>query len=388
MGLGVEQFAETVGVDARTVGYWGARPDSVPRPAVQRLLDATLAAAPTSAAAAFSLQPGGDHSGHAGYFDATDDFLIDAHALSTQVGADAVELMAEGAADLARTYTARNLLEEYLAAARLRSQTADLIARTHKPAELADLYSTVGQLGALMGSCAFDLGRSGEAGQLVRAAAVYASHAGDASLVAWLAGLRGTLLLWAGRPRQALAAVQRALAVAPAGPPRHRLRHIGARAAALLGDRPQTNEFLQLAQHDLEEPGHDRLADEVGGEFAFDAGRAAACAAAAWLALDDTPGVASHVDRALAHYAAADSDGKMPALGARLDRAAAHLLVGDVAAAAADLSAVYSATSEHRYSLTSRVRLIAERLDPLEGQGASVLREETSNWLGERRLAT
>ena len=48
-----ESFAERLGIGVRTVAYWRNRPDLVPRPAMQEILDAALARAPEPARALF-----------------------------------------------------------------------------------------------------------------------------------------------------------------------------------------------------------------------------------------------------------------------------------------------------------------------------------------------
>ena len=50
-----ETFAEHLGVAVRTVAYWRARPDVVPRPVMQEMLDVALARAPEQARAQFRL---------------------------------------------------------------------------------------------------------------------------------------------------------------------------------------------------------------------------------------------------------------------------------------------------------------------------------------------
>ena len=48
-----ESFAERLGIGVRTVAYWRKRPDLLPRPAMQEILDAALAQAPEPARAQF-----------------------------------------------------------------------------------------------------------------------------------------------------------------------------------------------------------------------------------------------------------------------------------------------------------------------------------------------
>lgn len=60
--------------------------------------------------------------------------------------------------------------------------------------------------------------------------------------------------------------------------------YIAARSYALLGDVAAVREVVDDANRDYDDSTSDRdlLAGEVGGEFAFETPRAAACVAAAW----------------------------------------------------------------------------------------------------------
>ena len=50
-----ETFAEHLGVAVRTVAYWRQRPEVIPRPAMQEILDVALARAAEPARAQFTL---------------------------------------------------------------------------------------------------------------------------------------------------------------------------------------------------------------------------------------------------------------------------------------------------------------------------------------------
>ena len=51
----IEEFAEHLGISPRAVAYWRERPDKLPRPLGQRVLDATLESAPENVKARFAL---------------------------------------------------------------------------------------------------------------------------------------------------------------------------------------------------------------------------------------------------------------------------------------------------------------------------------------------
>ena len=287
IGLTVEDFATAVGVSPRTVAYWSARPSMQPRRAVQALLDGFQQEHLEVSRSALPYGPSAmtDH-----VQSETDRFIAESVQIMPAIGPDAIEILTGGVRGLAQTYNTRTLFDEFDSAAALQRQAVDVLHRTARPNEIAQLFITIAQLGALMASCAFDLGRSRQAFQLSAASLLYAERGGDRSLAGWILGLQASLHLWGRQPARALELIDQGIGSASAGQPQFRLCHIGARAAALAGDRGRAVQLLHDAEKHVD-VGADWLADDIGGEFHFDSGRAAACAAATWLVLADWPQV-------------------------------------------------------------------------------------------------
>ncbi len=234
---------------------------------------------------------------------------------------------------VAGNYANHSRQAEFQDARRLRAAARDMTSKTYRPGELADLYVVSGQATALMASLAFDLGHWEPAKKLVVGATEDALMAGHASLVAWTLGLHATLLFWDGRPRDALQCVGRALQDAPAGLPQFRLHNIAARAHAVAGDPAGVLNALQAASdaREVAEGKFDPMHDGVGGEFGFDDVRAAACAAAAWLALEDGSRAEGCAIEALERYASLPGAKPMSTIyGTQIDVASARLLQRDI----------------------------------------------------------
>lgn len=379
MGLSIEEFAAALEVAPRTVAYWSSRPDSTPRQAIQGLLDRLQHQHSEQRRQAVRPSRTTDP-----VLEETDRFLAQTAEIMSTIGSDGIDLLTVGVQGLARTYNSRSLIDEFNAAADLQRQAHSLLDRTSRPGEISDLYVTIAQLGALMASCAFDLGRSEQATRLSTASLMFADRGGDPSMTAWILGLRASLDLWGARPLNALGHVDRGLARAAAGQPRFRLLHIGARAAAAADDRDRAVELLQLADHELTCDSDDRLADDVGGEFHFDRGRAAACASATWLMLGDWDQVQTTTHQAIDHYTGASGHSRVPMLGARLDLASALVHCGDIAAAEEQMRAAFAEAAEHRYSLVARVEQVAAQLRRRSAERRAVTAlDVATDWLHE-----
>jgi hypothetical protein len=118
-----ETFAEHLGVALRTVAYWRARPDVVPRPVMQEMLDVALARAPEQARAQFRLLLAEREHGQvpplAGTrISAPDDVAsLTAWITSSNTSDEAIEHIDQAAivlADMHTQVTARRVLAEVL----------------------------------------------------------------------------------------------------------------------------------------------------------------------------------------------------------------------------------------------------------------------------------
>ncbi|GAA2759999.1 helix-turn-helix domain-containing protein [Actinopolymorpha rutila] len=399
-----EAFAVKLGVGARTVSKWESQPDIVPRSELQRALDTTLERATTHEQVRFGLflaaegntSPEQTRPLHPKPSDATNELfatatrstMLDAGRIGSRVGDDVIAYLFEYVHSLSRDYTERPLVEEFTDFQLIRDQALGLLDRTRRPSELADLQVVIGQSTAMMASIGFDLGRWDDAAMLARSATMYAENAGHASLEAWTLGLQGTLAFWAGKPEASVDHIERGLTRAPSGASRFRLRYIAARAHAVAGNSHAAAQMLQAAQRDREdaERADDPLQDGVGGEFAFDDGRAAACATSVWLAVNDGERVERAAEQALRLYArdAPDRSTASPVFGTRIDLAAGRLLMGDLAGAEAHLAPVLATPPSARMSLSGRmgtVRRLLSRPQWQRSAHAGELSSTVSDWL-------
>jgi hypothetical protein len=181
------------------------------------------------------------------------------------------------------------------------------------------------------------------------------------------------------------------LRAAPSGEPRLRLRYIASRSYVLLGDATSVADVLKIARRDRDdaEASPDDLGRSVGGEFAFGDARAAACAAAAWLDLQNGDDAAKHARVALASYEALPAPRRPYSQidGTQIDIAAAHLHMRDRDGAHAALREVLELPAHKRnVSLTGRLTKVQNLLsvppwdtDPEARQIA----ERVSIWLAE-----
>ncbi|MEU5783856.1 hypothetical protein [Micromonospora lupini] len=395
-GMTNEGFATWLGIAVRTVAYWHSRPETVPGSANQELLDAAVERLSDAVRSRF-FQGVDDIAGEQGaagsgsdlgvvVSDAADAVAHDSLLASTGLPHDSIEALQQDMGVLARS-VGMAAFDTFSHARRLRDDARALADRTRRPGDLADLFVVIGQGASLMASTAFDLGHWNESTTLARAATQYADIAGHASLKAWTYGLQMTLANWRNEPDAALSYFGRAMRVAPDGEPKLRLRYIAARSHALLDDPVSVAAVLDAAQRDSEaaERRPDELAVTTGGEFAFGAARAAACAAAAWLDLRNGEQAAKYAGDALRVYQALPAARRPHSQinGTNIDMAAAHLHMGDKDGATEALCAVLALPPQRRnVSLTGRLDRIERLLNGAPWSGDAEARQ-----LGERIAA-
>jgi hypothetical protein len=118
-----EAFAEHLGIAVRTVAYWRARPDVIPRPVMQQMLDIALARAPEQARAQFGLLLAEREHGHplpatGSRISAADEVAsLTAWITSSNTSDEAVEHIDQATAVLADQHTqvtARRVLADVL----------------------------------------------------------------------------------------------------------------------------------------------------------------------------------------------------------------------------------------------------------------------------------
>ncbi|SDT37638.1 hypothetical protein SAMN04515669_3780 [Jiangella sp. DSM 45060] len=397
--MSIEEFAEALGVASRTVSNWEKDPALVPRLEAQRILDTALEQLTPAARERFKIvlaAEGGPSNGTRQ--DEPDDALSqaergvrsDAIRLSSRVGSETLEVLTDGIVEIARDYNNRPLVTNFTDLQKLHKQSTYLMEHARRPAELHELFVISSQAMALMGSVAFDLGRWRTAERLITVAKGYAEGAGHRSLEAWSLGLQATIAFWDQRPANALELVEHGLELAPPGTSRTRLRHIAARAHAVAGDKSSATLSLRAAEDDraAADGHHDLLHDSVGGEFAFDDLRAAACETAVFLALRDgerTEVAASKAAQALEGSSATEARNAI-AHGLRIDRAAAWILLGDIGTAEEALGPILDAEREQKVSVAGRLANIRQLLSAHEHQSnkdAQRLGSNVTEWLGE-----
>jgi transcriptional regulator with XRE-family HTH domain len=271
---------------------------------------------------------------------------------------DALQQVDHAVKALARSN--RPAAETLRSAQQVAARAARIADRTRRPAKLAAVHRTTGQLHALMASSAFDLGAWDACDRISNAAGMYASLGEDRALQAWVLGLQASAANWRADPDAALVFLGEALALAPEGEAVLRVRAIMARSYALLGDTRALGEVLREIEDVDVTSSTDRLSSHVGGEFSFDAARAAACLATA--CLDSGMGAESErwANRALEAMNAAPFSKRSVSqvAGARIDLATAQLLSGRASEALAILESVMKTSLIGNASIAGRLRRV------------------------------
>ena len=243
--LTIEEFADKLGVNPRTVSKWEADHAFTPPLAMQQILDAALDQVPVDVRARFHLLrdastvsssqitqsvynreslSGGDIESAAYEAEAEQISLL------AEPGAQSITSLWDEACEIARSAN-RSPREIFTASRRIRCQALQTAEHTRRPSSLSDLYAIAGQATALMASTAFDLNEWNAAASLARSAVSYATMVGNPSLQAWTLGLSALLANWRTEPDIALAHFNHGQKIAPPGTPRVRLRFIAARSS-------------------------------------------------------------------------------------------------------------------------------------------------------------
>ncbi|MEJ3742833.1 hypothetical protein WEI85_06060 [Actinomycetes bacterium KLBMP 9797] len=212
---------------------------------------------------------------------------------------------------------------------RTRDLAYELLSRTRRPGQVAELYLIAGQVCGLAATTSFDIGNRDAAEDHGRAAWTYADLIDHAALRAYARSVQATVAFWSGKASEGLRYVDSGLRYA-AGPAAVRLHAIGARAFALLpGSEADARNALRSATEiaDRNQAGNE-MTDEIGGEFAFGRPRFALCAGAVHVALGDGRSGAHWAREALRLYreSAVDEQRWAVECGALMDLATARAL--------------------------------------------------------------
>lgn len=393
MRLTVEGFADRLGISVRAVGKWSAQPDMTPYSQYQQILDTVLTQLDDQDRQRFWMLVAPPEPPHLSPPASVSEWILlaaaessaDAVLRSGHVSADVLPELIQHVMLIARNYDNESRLSAFRHALAMRDIATRLADTAHRPGELSDIYVALGQLNALMASLAFDLGNWTATAPMARAATRYAEMAGHISLQTWTAGLEATLDFWEGRGDAALDKIDAGLALAPTGAPRFRLLNIAARAHATLGNAPAVHTALNAATAEREamEGTRDELHDVVGGEFAFDDARAAACAGAALLRIGDAESALWQTHHTFALHMSGTAPTSPAVLnGASVDGATALVLAGDLKGAETYLRPVLELDPDPaNASLGGRLRSVAGLLEDAPASRSKELAAEVNAWL-------
>lgn len=295
--------------------------------------------------------------------------LAAAHALQ----AGAIDQLHTETRRLARAYFTDPPEELLFRVADQRGRVHDLLDRTRKPRQQAELLLVLSELSGLLASITTALGHLDDAESLAGAAFTYAEIIDEPSLCAWARALQVAAAFWAGRPRDAVDLAVAALTTAPAGTARVRLYAVLARALARLGARDEVHAAIGHAADELGEAGNDAVLDWIGGELGFGRARVELCGSSAFVLLGDGRSAERAAKSALTQFSQAAIGERWMAgeIGARIDLGAARVLTDDLAGAEAALASVFSVPAERRTdALTQRLSDLDRLLSTRRFRGA------------------
>lgn len=269
-----EQFAEHLGISVRTVAYWRKKPDMIPLPATQEILDAALAEASAQVTAQFWLLldegPAERESGHQA------SSLMQVHRISdwlsySNVSDDAVDTLGQAGNSLARAHIQappKNVLSEVL---RLHQQVQSFLQggrqKLRQTRELMRINSDL-----LAHACVLlgDLGQNRLAAEYGGAALLFAREAEADEAIAW--SVSAKTARWQGRYVEAADMARRGFDVSHRTSTRTELAYREALSAALLGDTGRSHEALARAERTADSlPAH----EEAISVWSFPIGRQA-----------------------------------------------------------------------------------------------------------------
>ena len=272
-----ESFAEYLGVGVRTVANWRERPEIIPRPATQEVLDAALERVPDRAKAQFALLAehgkrtgGADSAGIPGSrtsvpaassplaaqavprqripLDDVDDVL--AHLTVTSIGEDVIQQIEQATVTLAESHTqapARKLLSQVMP---LHQRLRSLLGGRLRLSQQRDLYRIESLL--LSHACLLlgDLGENTLAERYGLAGLAFARESGSDQAVPMT--VLAKTFRWQKRLTESMDMARTGFACSPDAPIRVQLASQEANAAALLGDAALARQALARAERAAE----------------------------------------------------------------------------------------------------------------------------------------
>lgn len=196
---------------------------------------------------------------------------------------------------------------------------------------------------ALLGAVSFDLGALTAAVSFTRSCAQYGKTIGHGPLQAYAHGVLAFVAFWDGRPSEAVRLARAGQQFGGLGDTALcRLLAIEARAHGHLRDEKQAESAIRRTL-ELDSGARDELHDDVGGEFAFDAARAAMSNATTRLLLRDGEGAEACASNALTllHSKPEHERPIMVSGPASIDLARARLMRNEIDGAAEALVPVF-----------------------------------------------
>jgi hypothetical protein len=395
-----ESFAEHLGVAVRTVAYWRERPESIPKPAMQEILDAALERAPERARAQFALLiEEAEHGKRTDRVDSReipdprtgvpavsspsavpavpqqrippddiDDLL--AHFMVTSVGEDRIQQIEQATIALAESHTqapARKLLSQVMP---LHQRIRSLLGGRLRLSQQRELYRIESLL--LSHACLLlgDLDDNALAERYGMAGLAFAREAGSDQAFAMT--VLAKTFRWQKRLTESMDMARRGFACSTNTPVRVQLASQEANAAALLGDAARAREALARAERAAESV----TPDSGLSAWSFPITRQAVFAQSVATQLGDAGAMLRAASVADAAWSAGAPKVWANWAQIRVGAGIAHLLNGSLDGAVAEVEPVLALPSSMRVAtVTAYTERLRRRLEHPRYNGAAGVRE-------------
>ncbi len=287
-------------------------------------------------------------------------------AESVSLGGTTLEQLHEDVVRIAREYDQGPLLLIFGEITRVRNRAYRLLERTHRPAQLRDLYVIVGQLCGLLAYASSDLGYHAAAAEQARSAFAYAEVADHNALRTWARGIQALMVYYAGRLREAVDLARSGQEYSPSGTALARLSSYEAQAWSSIGNVADTTRAIEVASR-----ARDRAEDLedfpycIGGVFAFPPAEQAGYISESYINLGNGGHAAQGGQQAVELFAASPPEKRCCCCEplAHTNLATARLIQGELGGAREALAPVFALPVHQRLAPTvQRVVNIRARL--------------------------
>ena len=243
-----ESFAEHLGVSVRAVAYWRNRPDMIPSPAMQDILDTALERAPGRAQDHYwALQGAGDSGGEAaGLAEPEDPDSLTSWLTTTSVSDEAITSLDQATARLAESHAQAAPVAVLAEARQVQASVQDLLqAGRTRHRQARELLRINGSLLAHISLLLSDLGddRTGE--EYGNASLAYLREAGASEAAGWY--VLAKIARWRHEYARSADLARAGLDRGGRDPLRVELACYEANAAALAGDTARAMSAMRLA---------------------------------------------------------------------------------------------------------------------------------------------